>query len=544
MRSIPLAMTWEMLARGRWAFLGGLLGANVLPILLFSALQHERFSEIEDQSYALTLHVAMMPLSMVTFAAVVIGAQPTLTRLNAHPIPTSTLVAWRLLPGMVLVALGSIASCAFLNATFSLHWPLWGPALFIAAAIAAFQATLWLTEGAERNGGDAIWVALALGLLALVLGLWFKARYGPIFDFPRHYWSSVTPGEALTLVAIMIVSYWGGIKGVARSRCGEPPYSFGVPLWLVRLNRFELPFDMSTDGTSVFRIPQQAQSWFEWRLKGWAIPAVSVFVPSVWVAVWSIACVLANADLRTLFQGFLVIGGALSIAGVLGGLTMGNLGASDKDHQIGSFLATRPMTTVAIAYTVLRVAGESLLLGWSIWATSFFSLWPICWMFGANPPEDVFRLLPWWFIPATLLGAWTAMGVMLSAALMGRAQLVMMLIVGIVALPILASFFIAIMLSHPAQILFAQGAMMAAGIFLVLLTILAFVLARRRSLIGSTTVWIAAIVWGVLCVVDVLESSGPRPGGIAVGFFAAGLLALSVAPLATAPLALAWNRTR
>lgn len=41
MRSIPLAMTWDMLRHGRWSLIGAALGANALPVLLFGALQYD-----------------------------------------------------------------------------------------------------------------------------------------------------------------------------------------------------------------------------------------------------------------------------------------------------------------------------------------------------------------------------------------------------------------------------------------------------------------------------------------------------------------------
>jgi hypothetical protein len=50
MRSIPLAITWEMLKRGRWGLLLGALGANALPVFLFAALAHDGATDPADQS--------------------------------------------------------------------------------------------------------------------------------------------------------------------------------------------------------------------------------------------------------------------------------------------------------------------------------------------------------------------------------------------------------------------------------------------------------------------------------------------------------------
>ena len=57
MRSIPLAMTWEIFAHGRWSLIAGALGANVLPALILTALRHEGTIIPEDPSQ-LVMHVA------------------------------------------------------------------------------------------------------------------------------------------------------------------------------------------------------------------------------------------------------------------------------------------------------------------------------------------------------------------------------------------------------------------------------------------------------------------------------------------------------
>ena len=41
MRSIPVAMTWEMLRRGSWTLTGFALMANLLPVLMLAALRQE-----------------------------------------------------------------------------------------------------------------------------------------------------------------------------------------------------------------------------------------------------------------------------------------------------------------------------------------------------------------------------------------------------------------------------------------------------------------------------------------------------------------------
>jgi hypothetical protein len=82
------------------------------------------------------------------------------------------------------------------------------------------------------------------------------------------------------------------------------------------------------------------------------------------------------------------------------------------------------------------------------------------------------------------------------------------------------------------------------AIVLVAGTAAAFVIAHRRSLIGTRTVATAAIVWALVSAVAALGPFSTRGDAVVVWLCAAGVLALAVSPLATAPLALEWNRTR
>ena len=63
MRSIPLAMTWEMLCHWRWHLLGALLGANLFPTLILAALRHEGPIDPDDYAY-LVMHMVMTQMNM------------------------------------------------------------------------------------------------------------------------------------------------------------------------------------------------------------------------------------------------------------------------------------------------------------------------------------------------------------------------------------------------------------------------------------------------------------------------------------------------
>ncbi len=97
MRSIPLALTWELLQHRRWQLLGALLGANLLPVLLFTGLRRDGPLDADENTF-LVIHMVMTQINMLVFGTAVFAAQDRPARLYAFPIPTTTLVTWQLLP--------------------------------------------------------------------------------------------------------------------------------------------------------------------------------------------------------------------------------------------------------------------------------------------------------------------------------------------------------------------------------------------------------------------------------------------------------------
>ncbi|MBW3598630.1 MAG: hypothetical protein KY475_15325, partial [Planctomycetes bacterium] len=263
MRSIPHAMTWEVLRRGHWQMLAALLAATALPMMLFAALRTAGPLEREEP-YFVVMHLVLMLLNMVTFGAALLAAQGRMSWLYALPAANSTLAAWRLAPAMVLMAVESAVLTAAINAVFDLGWPLWGPALFLAVAWAAVQAAAWLTQ-------DSAWLPWTVAAVIVVLAMWFKSQYGPLFSQPTSYWRAVTAADAAVMLAVAGLSFGAAVWAMARNRRGDPPASLGMLDWLGRL------FDRSHEERLTFASPAEAQLWYEWRRKGWVMPAAVAF---------------------------------------------------------------------------------------------------------------------------------------------------------------------------------------------------------------------------------------------------------------------------
>jgi hypothetical protein len=286
--------------------------------------------------------------------------------------------------------------------------------------------------------------------------------------------------------------------------------------------------------------PAQAQSWFEWRKKGWAMPGIVAMGLFMGGCLW----LIANRHADGLLEGFVAGGAMLSIAGALSGFILGNVGASDSDLQFGQFLATRPITSTDLARTILKTAVISVLAAWMIWAVAFVCVCAILMAMGINLQSKLPAEVGWWYLPATLLGAWTAVGILTPLSLAGRIKLAATALFGAMALFVGCALFSKFALSARAQEYFVQGSAVFWGIVFVLSTVSAFVVARRRSLIGWPTLYVAATVWAALCTLIAVVWFPRSVQGLAVSLCVAGLFALAVAPLATAPLAVAWNRTR
>ncbi|HVX10292.1 MAG TPA: hypothetical protein VHC22_03885, partial [Pirellulales bacterium] len=417
-------------------------------------------------------------------------------------------------------------STAVLNALFDLGWPLWGPALFAAVAIAAVTALFWLTE-------DSAWILLGLAVVSGSLGLWFKTRYGEAFSQPTQMWQNVTFTEVVTMLAFAVVAYGVGVIGISRHRRSEPLPSLGVVAALDQL------FKLAPYAGPPFRSAFQAHAWFEWRKKGSAMPASVILGLMLGLCGW----LLFNRTAQGLTESVLVGGGLLSAVAMICGLIMGNCGATDTTYEIGTFLASRPLTTVEMSRATLRAAAKSVLLSWLIWAAAFFAVYFIV-LVVASPMCPFPRGLDWAYVPATLIAAWTVMGLLTSLGLAGRSQWVMVLLCGLPALYIGLALFSKFALSRSGQELFVQCVASATAVAAMLATTWMFVAARRRRLIEWITIYVAASLWVALAalmgIADVWHV-WQRP----VLYVAlVGIGALALAPLAAAPLALAWNRSR
>jgi hypothetical protein len=145
-----------------------------------------------------------------------------------------------------------------------------------------------------------------------------------------------------------------------------------------------------------------------------------------------------------------------------------------------------------------------------------------------------------------LLGGWLSVALLATLGQAGRIRVSMVLFFSMMALLICGLLFSKYVLSRDPQLAayVGKGSLIAAGLIFVLGTAWAFAAARRRSLVGSPTVYAAAGLWIAASALVASETWSAPAAPLAVYIFAVGVLALAALPLAAAPLALAWNRHR
>ncbi|MDZ4849505.1 MAG: hypothetical protein SGI77_09435 [Pirellulaceae bacterium] len=552
MRSVPQALAWEFIVRGRWTVPGYFVLAISMPVLIYAMLRSLAKVDVNDPSMVM-VHFTMAQYSYIIWAIGIASVRGPLSRLYTAPVSTASLVAWHLWTECAMVWLGCVAITWLMNTCFDVGWPIWGPALFAVACTATIRAIWWLTD-------KTLWSVVGIAAASIVLTGWLQSRCGGWFTLPRHYWTNVTPLETATLFSLIGISYCVAVFSVARNRCGERLGSFGIGPRLVQW--FEAAYSIFDSKPRSFRSVHEAQHWYEWQQKGASLPAMMCLIFSMvcivgllhlWFAPESIG------DFEAWLHGILVLGGLLSIFGAVAGFFMGCLNldtltltadaSTSKSSQLlsggfvmGHFPATRPITTFDFAMAILRTAGKSLLIAWSMWGSVLVAFL----LLAASQHELSYPIIPadvgYWFLPLTLLGPWITMTTVAGLALTGRPKLVFAICIG---LPILCSIVASLNARIPESELKQQVtsiliAFVSVSIIAVILW--AFWTAGRRALIPAKWMIISGI--GALLLAFLAVVLRPTELLWVAYPMIVAFAALAVAPIATAPLAISWNRIR
>lgn len=545
MRSLPLALLWETLWHGRWTLPAFFALGNVLPLLVYGSLVHLRVDP-RDPAFIM-LQFSFLPLVIFQFAIGIIYAQGPMSRLYTAPISASSIVAWHMASGSVLLGLETAAAAWLYNSLFHVDWPIATSALFAATAWAAFQ---FLLSVSTRQPLSSICLSSVPGVLLL---LWLQSRYGSMFSPPKHSWRTMTASESATMIAAAAVSYGVTVWGVRRTRCGEGLPSLGLAKWLA--STWETWTSPAAAELPPFRSPSRAQFWYEWRLKGGGLPIAVALVLLALVTIWLCQTLFNEATLLDLHEAIVAAGGFLSGLALASGLILGmSIGGSHRQREqtlgevnghfesMGHFQATRPLLNVQFAGAILKTAAGSLAIAWSLWFAVF--LIDLIALSRAHqlPDSVVPARIGAWYLPLTIFGSWLAMTNVAAMGLSGRMK---MLTTAIICVAVFAGVLMGLLKAYTTPDMQGRvvvGCLLIASVAIVCVTGWAFFVAYRKRTIGPRVVMTCASVFaGVVLAAIILR---PVPLSLVAYFVIQAFAALVVLPLATMPLAIAWNRHR
>jgi len=475
------------------------------------------------------------------------------TRMYVLPARTYLLVSAQMLSGILtgLLIYFAVATMAWM--LLEMKWPLFGPSFFLAVFLAWNMTIAWSAPGLS------IVKALPAVLIWAVLLVWIGKRFG-IDSMPMNpskMWTSVTPGELLTMILLGVGAYVTAIVGVSLDRRGDSPELAGVEAWLEK----DVLMKRSQKNRG-FSGPVAAQMWFEIHTRGHLIPIANVFFQLVLLVVYLCGQHDGTGMITLIIATVIVPIGCPFFAGTLAG----HCSSLHEPTQMDSFRAIRPMSSQALAHVMLRNGGLSVLLTWSGWLASFVLLVVFAHIKGHS--GELFELITgyyeriglgrWVFIFLFVsIVSWTTMATAASKAMAGSHWIQWLTRLGILAVSLPLIYFHSKGMITPAQylvliIVFCCGV----GLYCSSRTILAFYKARKKRLIGDRPIYFVAIGWIVLCFVSAysfvrLFGAGSPSDRLpqefipvySVVFMLAGLLMLPFAPLATAPLALAKSRS-
>ena len=537
MRTAAMALGWELWARHRWglrtlvmlALVAALLG-QVLPAGPAVLMIGEIASLLLMFAYYYLLSICVYGENHLSGNA---AGFPT--RLFTLPVRTHVLVAWPMLYG------ASAAVLLWFWVTRLIMIPCgmtrtaeWWPALLLAALLTAFQAVCWTFV---RSPLLRLVVAI-LGLPSLVMiGAYYAASHSLHVTEVELSWG---------MSALIGVSYLVAVAGVARTRRGDR-LSWA---WLREFAGRAVP--RLPGGARAFTSPTAAQRWLEVRRNGWMLPVFVGFF--LLMLFWATALPLSRDEVARVVAAIVFVPALLAF---FVGFGMGKTSFWARDLQLTSFMATRPLSSMALANAKLYAAAISTLITFVL-VLVLAPLWAVL-----TGNADVVRELceglvrdePAWRLgilaPAVALGLsgliWLQIVAGMCLSLTGRSWVVNTVVLFYV---MVAAALIALgswTNSHPAffDTLLVVLGWLGGALFLLKAGAAAWIwrqpgLWREKAAVRLIALWLAIAACLVLVLYTVMpESPVPR---ILVALFV--VLALPLTRLTALPAAIAWNRHR
>ncbi|MFO0810589.1 MAG: hypothetical protein U0746_18330 [Gemmataceae bacterium] len=376
MRSPALALTGHVWLRYRWG-LAACVAAWLATVAVVLVVPRSVWTAGPEDGPLLPVHFLTIIGTFVPVLAFVICAfaftdggpiesreSPFPPRAFLLPLPTSTLVFWPMAQAAAMTGTLWIAWAVGVLRPAGLDVPLAWPAVLLATVTAWLQAALWMPYPLPMLRVAALPLVAAIGLVPALL---IVAEVRPA-------------GVAAGILPLLPAAYFAAIVGVRAARCGKTPeWAWPGRVWRAAVAR--MPRRRKDFGSAV-----EAQAWFEWRLRGWALPFTAALMAVAWVptsALWVRAVEQMSAPDVT--PTLTSAAEALSPPGLLLAITLAFLplyaGALGTDmggvRTIGQripplmsgchpLIALRPLSNTQLIAAKLRMAARSTVVAWAI----------------------------------------------------------------------------------------------------------------------------------------------------------------------------------
>ncbi len=557
MRSPAAALAWEFHQRHRLGLIALFAYAVALVLIKLTVLEPGEPLNLDD-SHALAA-VVMVPLSttfMYFLGVFSFGFDGDLTarqsmypsRLFTLPITTRALAGWPMLYGVLAVAALLLGAASFVRwktvgdlVLFDVQpWlavPLLWPAALGAVFMAWTQVLTWMPYGLP-------------GLRVVVAVFWLMTLDAAVIVALEY--KVPDPVLVALLLPQLPLAYLAACFAVARARRGEAPDWRGVFTGLGGIASSL----MSKRGH--FASPAQAHLWFEWRRHGWSLP--------VWVGLllpFELGLLFLARDEPEVLVFYTLLGVLLTppvmASFVATTLSRPGTGARD-DFGLSPFLATRPMTSVALIVPTLKAAMWSTLAAWGLvlLAIPLGLTWtgtlPVVIDWGSGMAEffgPTRAVVVSGLILAGLMGwTWRRLVQRLCIGLTGRERLIKgTSFLSLSFLVVVAPFLQWLNDDSAARTAFLNGIPLILAVLVCVKVSAAAWIAMRlhdgrligqRALVGGAAAWLASVL--ILYALLVWFVQTPHIARYFLLLIA--ILQIPLARLSAAPLALAWNRHR
>jgi hypothetical protein len=281
------------------------------------------------------------------------------------PLRTRDLALWPMMFGMASVSLLYIAVASLIFVPRGIHAPLWWPAAMLASTVACLQAIMW-SPIALPYLRAVLAVILLPSAIILVTAAFEQGVSEPVL--------------VMVYLCTLPISIAGALSGLSRARKGQSAEWSWIPE-----RRIEETTPVSRRVRS-FKSPEAAQLWMEWKRNGIMLPLLVAATCSLFSVPLLFIRDIAPLKLVPPGAGTIEANVCLNILiasiwlPVWFSMVLGSGGRKTdlrrKDLTIHPFIATRPMTSMAVIVTKMKMAAWSAVAAWVV-LLAFVCLWLI-----------------------------------------------------------------------------------------------------------------------------------------------------------------------